>query len=134
MNLFTKYILCLLLALATAAGTPALAQNVPDQVATSLKRGDASDVASHFGDLVDITINKKQNNYSPAQAEMVLRDWFGKNNPSRYESEKLGTSSGNTVTYSIGQLTTSGGKYRVYMLFKQRDNVQQLSELRFEKL
>lgn len=134
MNRFTHYILGLLIVLVTAISSPALAQTVPDQVATSLKRGDASDVARHFGDLVDITINKKQNNYSPAQAEMVLRDWFGKNSPMRYESEKLGTSSGNTVTYSIGQLTTSNGKFRVYMLFKQRDNVQQLSELRFEKL
>lgn len=134
MNRFTKYILGLFIVLATVVSSPAIAQNVPDQVATSLKRGDASDVARHFGDLVDITINKKQNNYSPAQAEMVLRDWFGKNNPTKYESEKLGTSSGNTVTYSIGQLTTSGGKFRVYMLFKQRDNTQQLSELRFEKL
>lgn len=134
MKRLTKYLFGLFLSLAIATGSPVLAQNVPDQVATALKRGDASSVSRHFGDLVDITINKKQNNYSPAHAEMVLRDWFSKNDPSKYEAEHSGTSSGNSVFFSIGQLTTSTGKYRVYMLFKQRDNALQLSEIRFEKL
>lgn len=129
-----KYICGLVLLLFVTASAPVSAQNVPDAVATGLRRGDASAVAKHFGELINITISKTQNNYSPAQAEMVLRDWFGKNNPSKYELEHSGTSSGNSVFFSIGQLNTSTGKYRVYMLFKQRDNALQLNEIRFEKL
>lgn len=130
-SLFYSFLLLLSM---MAAGGSALAQGAADQVAAGLQRGDASVVARYFGDLVDVTINKKQNNYSPAQAEMVLRDWLGKNAPSKYEPEHNGTSSGNTVHYHIGQLATNTGKYRVYLLFKTRNGDEQLSEIRLEKL
>jgi hypothetical protein len=127
------YSFALLLSMVAVSGG-ALAQGAADQVAAGLQRGDASVVARYFGDLVDVTISKKQNNYSPAQAEMVLRDWLGKNAPSKYEPEHSGTSSGNTVHFHIGQLTTTTGKFRVYLLFKTRNGDQRLSEIRLEKL
>jgi len=118
------------------AGVPATlrAQGAADAVATGLTRGDAAAVGRYFADPVEITLAKSRNSYSATQAEMVLRDWFAKNNPKEYHAEHSGASSGSTVSYSIGQLTTGTGKYRVYMLFKQRDGKPYLAELRIEKL
>jgi Domain of unknown function (DUF4783) len=50
-----------------------------DEVVAALKNGDATAVARHFDNTVEITIPDKSNNYSKSQAEMVLKDFFSTN-------------------------------------------------------
>ncbi len=135
MNAFSRSAVVVLALLSgAAAGTVAHAQSVQESVGAAIRRGDATTISRHFGDPVDITLNRAKNSYSRTQAEMVLRDWFGKNNVTTYDVEHSGFSAGNTVNYSIGRLGTATAKYRVYLMFKKKDDEFLLEELRFEKL
>ena len=50
-----------------------------NDVVNAIKSGNAAAVAKYFDNTVDITVNGKSTNYSKAQGEVVLRDFFANN-------------------------------------------------------
>ena len=112
----------------------ALAQSgVLNSITAAMKNGDVGGITRFMDTVVDITINNNQSTYSKTQAEMVLRDFFGKNAPRGFNIEHTGNSADQTSFYSIGYLTTTTGRYRIYIFLKQKDNNFILQELKFEK-
>lgn len=107
--------------------------NVLNSVAGAMRSGDVGGVTRFMDNVVDITVNNNQSTYSKTQAEMVLKDFFGKNVPKGYSTEHTGNSADQTSFYSIGYLTTSNGKYRIYIFLKQKDGNFVLQEIKFEK-
>lgn len=105
---------------------------VLNSIGNAMKSGNSSEIARYMDNVVDITINNNQSSYSKSQAEMILRDFFSKNSPRSFEMEKSGDS-GNNSAFGIGYLNTANGKYRVYILVKQKNNNYQVQEIRFEK-
>jgi len=106
---------------------------VLNSIVAALKSGDVAGVSKFMDNVVDITMNNNQSTYSKTQAEMVLRDFFGKNAPKNFNLEHTGNSADQTSFYSIGYLLTSGGKYRIYIFLKQKNNTYVLQEMKFEK-
>ncbi|XZF12802.1 DUF4783 domain-containing protein [Chitinophagaceae bacterium MMS25-I14] len=102
-------------------------------IGNALSAGDASEVARYMDNVVDITINNNQSSYSRTQAEMVIRDFFNKNNPKNFEIERVGSPVNSTNTFSIGYLATANGRYRIYLFLKQKTSNYLLQEIRFEK-
>lgn len=112
----------------------AQAQNAPvDNISNAVRAGNASEIGRYFSASVDITINNSQSTYSRPQGEMVLRDFFNKNAPQGYSVQHTGNSGSGNIVYSIGQLTTASGKYRVYISLKEKDNSYTVKEIRIEK-
>lgn len=103
-----------------------------DGVGRALRSGNAGDVIRFSGNTIDITINNSQATYSRTQGELVLRDFFSRNAVRDFEVEHTGTSGGNAA-FTIGTLNTAFGKYRVYILMRQRDGGYSLAELRLQK-
>jgi len=101
-------------------------------ITNALRTGNAAEIAKHMDNSVDITINNNQSNYSRAQAEMVLRNFFSKNPPKNFEVERTGNGQTSGL-FNIGSLTTSNGKYTVYLFLKEKNNDYYLQEIRFEK-
>ncbi len=99
----------------------------------SLSKGNTYDLYNQLGDIVYIQLDSKSGAYSRKQAKAALDKFFKYNRPydfdhiiDRYKQET-------SLTYSIGQLKTSKGKYKVYLLIKVAGNNYQIQQIRFEK-
>jgi hypothetical protein len=104
--------------------------DITGEIAAAFRQGNARDLAKHFGNNIDLTVGEKQEMYSKAQAEQVLRGFFLKNPPRSFILKSKST--GNTATpYGIGTYTSTGAQhFRVYFMIKKIGNqsfIQQLS-------
>ncbi len=107
------------------------AQQLED-VTNGLRSGNVTTIAKYFDNTVAITIANNQSIYSKAQAEIVLKDFFTKNQVKEF-TVKQGGPSGDNSKYAVGTLTTSNGTYQIYLVMKQKENSYVLREMRFEK-
>jgi hypothetical protein len=104
-----------------------------EEVVNAIRLNRVSDMVRYFDNFVPITINNNQSIYSHNQAELVLRDFFDKNNPRDFVVTDNGSPSG-AAKFVIGYFTTpSGVKYNVYILLKLKDNNFYLQEIRLNK-
>ena len=104
-----------------------------EAIDNALRAGNASGISRYFGPSIDITINNSSSTYSHSQGEQVLRDFFSKNNVREFEIEHSGNSTSTNSTFTVGVLSTSNGKYKVYIYLKQKDTGYLLKEIRIEK-
>ncbi len=108
------------------------ALDVFDEIANSIRSGDAKQLSTYFGPTLDLTIINREDVYSKAQAEQVIKDFFSKNTPKSFTVIHKGSSpEGNQ--YAIGNLVTMTGKtYRTSFYFKNTGGKNVLMELRIE--
>lgn len=103
-----------------------------DTIALYIQTGKAKELAQHFDASVEIAILEKEETYSKAQAEMVLRDFFAKNRPASFKLIHNGSTSQYGV-YGIGTLITDKGAYRTTIYMKKKGENLFIQEIRFEK-
>ncbi len=108
-----------------------LAQNADETISTAIKLGNYKELSKHFDTKVELTIASKEDNYSKAQAELIIKDFFAKGKVSSYQVIHRGKSP-DGAKYAIGTLTTSEGKYRTYILTKDIGGNTRIQQLRFE--
>lgn len=116
------------------AVNPALAQNneVVDQVKEAIKAGSAKELSKHLSQTIDVTIDGKLQNYSKAQAEFVLRDFFKAHPPSDFSIIHQGSSKGGQP-FAIGKYVSGSDQYRVWMKIKAVNKDQLIHEISFVK-
>ncbi len=103
-----------------------------EDMANAIKNNRVADMVKYFDNFVPITINNNQTVYSHNQAEVVLKDFFEKNNPRDFIVMDNG-SPDNTSKFIIGSFVTpSGVKYNVYILMRLKGSFV-LQDLRFNK-
>jgi hypothetical protein len=117
------------IALLLAVHTSLMAQNF-ESIAASIRSGNASALAANFSGNVEITVKDAGNSYSKSQAEMVLKNFFGSHQPKSFTVAHQGTSPEGSK-YFIGNLSTSSGNYRVFVLFSKAAGA--IQEIRFEE-
>ena len=106
--------------------------DISDEVASAIKTGNATNVAKFFPANVDLKILNKEDVYSKAQAELILKDFFAKNPIKAFTVIHKGTSK-NGDQFAIGTYeTTTGKKFRTYCLFKKEKTGLTIQQLRFE--
>ncbi|MCF8256777.1 MAG: DUF4783 domain-containing protein [Flavobacteriales bacterium] len=108
-----------------------LAQNVEENIASAIRVGNHKELARHFDSKVDMAVLRKENSYSKAQAELIIKDFFEKNKVSAYQVIHRGRSR-DGAQYVIGSLTTATGTYRTYVLTKGDGEKARIQQLRFE--
>ncbi len=101
-----------------------------EDIVGALKTGNATQLSRYFDIRVDITLPDKSDNYSRAQAEMIIRDFFSYNNVRSFEIKYKGENNGSK--YCIGTLKTKNGDYRTKLFMKQKDSRQVLQEIAFQ--
>ena len=89
-------------------------------------------MVKYFNTRVPITINNTQVVYSRNQAEIVLTDFFEKNNPKDFAVMDSGAPTTDSK-FVIADFGTPNGKYSVYILMRQKDNSYMLQEIRLNK-
>jgi len=108
------------------------AMDIYEEVANSIRSGDARQLATFFSNSIDLTIVDKENVYSKDQAEFIIKDFFSKNPPKAFNILHKGSSPEGTQ-YLIGNLLTTNGKtFRTSFYMKTVKGKSALQELRFE--
>ena len=112
--------------------TSIFASDIYDDIANSILKGDARQLAVSFGNSIDLTIIDQENVYSKAQAELIIKDFFNKNQPKSFNIIHKGSSQEGTQ-YAIGHLVSVNGKtFRISFYLKNTDGKNILQELRIE--
>jgi hypothetical protein len=101
-----------------------------DDVINALKTGNAQELSKYIDDNVEISLPDKSDNYSRAQALMVLKDFFNNNSVTGFEVQFKGENG--SGQYCIGNLKTRSGVYRTTVFMKVKDNKQVIKEIRFK--
>jgi Domain of unknown function (DUF4783) len=102
-------------------------------ITKALSEGDASTLGNYLDDSVEITVLAAQNVYDRAQATKTLNDFFTKNKPRSFNAVHQGTSKGSASHYTIGDLGSASGTYRVYLYYKSVGEKAIIQEIRIEK-
>ena len=125
---FKKIVITITVLLFSLCG---MAQNVVEDLRASIAVGNVNGIARYFDNNLSLNITGSQASYSRPQAEMVLRDFFNKNNPRKLDLDHSDAS--RNMRYAMGTLITATGNYRIYFALKQKDNNTVLQELRIER-
>jgi hypothetical protein len=125
-------VLVLLIWLLPGSNSFAQGSEVIDQVKETIKSGSAKELSKYLNQTVDVTIEAKVENYSKAQAEFVLRDFFKAHPPSEFNVIHQGSSKGGQP-FAIGQYKSGSDTYRVWMKIKTISKEQLIQEISFVK-
>jgi hypothetical protein len=110
----------------------AQSSEVIEHVKDAIKVGSAKELSKYLNATVDVTIEGKLENYSKAQAEFVLRDFFKANPPSEFNIIHQGSSKGGQP-YAIGKYKSGSNTYQVWMKIKTAGKDQLIHEISFVK-
>src|SRR6478672_7654326 len=91
---FMKRIFTPLIAAAVVTLSSFVLQSSIDDVINALRTGDSSDISKYFDDNVELTVPDKSDNYSKAQAQLIIKDFFKNNGVKGFELKHKGDSPG----------------------------------------
>ena len=103
-----------------------------EQVIVALKTGDASELSKYFDENVELTLPDKSDNYSRAQALLILKDFFSNNGVKSFEVKHKGEQAGGQ--FCIGTLQTKTGNFRTTVFMKMKAKKQTVKEIRFQAI
>ena len=101
-----------------------------DDVIGALRSGNAQELSKYVDDNIEISLPDKSDNYSRAQAIMVLKDFFSNNGVTGFDVQHKGENGGGQ--YCIGTLKTKSGNYRTTVFMKTKNDKQVVKEIRFQ--
>lgn len=101
-------------------------------IGTAIKAGSSKELIKFCNQTVEIKINGESSNYSKAQAEVILRNFFTENSPEDFAYIHQG-SSPEGLKYTIGRYTHSDGAFRVVMFIKKIEDKYLIDTLNFSE-
>lgn len=102
-------------------------------IASAISAGNADALAKYFDTDVEVSIFEKEDSYSRNEATAVLKDFFAKNKPKNFNAMHQGASKGKDTQYSIGEVVTATGNYRMYLYMKVVNDTYVIQEIRIGK-
>jgi hypothetical protein len=102
-----------------------------DKVAGLIKRGDAHELSKSFSSTIELIIMDQGDLYSKTQAELILSDFFNRNQP-RSVRILHRISSNSNYRFAVLILTTYNGVYRTSFSLKNTNGQFEINELRIE--
>jgi len=106
--------------------------NILEDIGTAMKAGSSKELIKYCNNNIEIKVNGKTSNYSLAQAEVVLKDFFLKNPPKGFTYIHQGASP-EGLKYTIGTYTINEGSYRVVMVIKKIKEEFKIDTINFSK-
>lgn len=107
-------------------------QDVIGKISDVFKSGNAQELSAYFNKTIEIEIDGEENFYSKAQAELLMKDFFNKNKPTKFQVNHKGAKDSNG--FAIGTLTTDSKIFRVSIFLKADGNTSLIHQLRIETL
>jgi uncharacterized protein DUF4783 len=127
-----KSLLSSILVVATVMMSSFAQPNTIDDVIGAIRSGDADELSKYFDDNVELTLPVKSDSYSKAQAQVILKDFFGNNGVKGFELKHKGDSPGGH--YCIGTLQTRSGSFRAHVFMKAKGSKEVVKEIRFTSI
>lgn len=107
-------------------------QSSIDEVIGALRNGNTSQLSNYFDDNVELTLPDKSDSYSKAQAQLIVKDFFGNNGVKGFELKHKGDSPGGH--FCIGTLQTNAGNFRTNVFMKVKNGKEVVKEIRFQSI
>ncbi len=102
-----------------------------EEVISALRSGNASQLSTNFDDTVELTLPDKSDSFSKAQAQQIVRDFFGNNGVKGFDVKHKGDSPGGGH-FCIGTLQTNAGNFRTNVFMKVKNGKEVVKEIRFQ--
>ena len=99
-------------------------------IETALQKGNAAGLEPYFARTVDLSIPGEDDTYPAGEASKVLSGFFTTQIVKGYKRIHLSTPQEGRTNYSIGELSTGKGTYRITIYF---DPQQKISEISIQK-
>ena len=125
--LFTTFLLGSVLLLSSFK----LQSNI-DEVIGALRSGNSAQLSGYFDENVELTLPDKSDSYSRAQAQLIVKDFFGNNGVKGFELKHKGDSPGGH--FCIGTLQTNAGNFRTNVFMKIKNGREVVKEIRFQAI
>lgn len=103
-----------------------------DEVIGALRTGSSAELSKYFDDKVELTLPDKSDSYSKAQAQLIVKDFFGNNGVRGFDLKHKGDSPGGH--FCIGTLQTSAGNFRTNVFMKMKNGREVVKEIRFQPI
>jgi len=110
-----------------AHGPPGLVENI----STAIKTGNSKELAKYFGSTVELILPGNEGAFSKAQAEMIMKDFFGKSAPVSFTVSQTRNSAGGTQ-FIIGKYKNKDEILNVYILLKPVASQLVIQQMHFE--
>ena len=127
-----KSLLSSMLVVATVMMSSFAQPSTIDDVIGAIRTGDADELSKYFDDNIELTLPVKSDSYSKAQAQVILKDFFGNNSVKGFELKHKGDSPGGH--YCIGTLQTKSGSFRAHVFMKAKGSKEVVKEIRFTSI
>lgn len=105
--------------------------DVIDDIATCIKTANTKGLTKYFSSTVSMNLMNDEGVYSRVQAEIILRDFFNKNQPTNVQFIHRLDSNPN-LKYVVLSLRTAKESYRVSYRLTNEDNLFKVTEFRIE--
>jgi len=105
--------------------------DIVDTLSAFFKAANSKEISKNFAPSVELNINNTEDEYSKAQAEQILREFFTKNPPISSAVVHLINTNPN-YRFGVVALGTKNGKFRVAITLKKTANTFFITELRIE--
>lgn len=103
-----------------------------DSVKSAIHAGSSRDLAVYFNESLSLNINGQQGDYSKNQAELVMKDFFRKNQALSFSIIFKSESTPNINSY-IGDFQSIQGIFKVMITVVQENNFPKIYSLEFIK-
>lgn len=103
-----------------------------DEVIGALRSGSSNQLSAYFDENVELTLPDKSDSYSRAQAQLIVKDFFGNNGVKGFELKHKGDSPGGH--FCIGTLQTNAGNFRTNVFMKTKNGKEVVKEIRFQSI
>ena len=103
-----------------------------DEVIGALRTGNSTELSKYFDDNVELTVPDKSDNYSKAQAQLIVKDFFSNNGVKGFDLKHKGDSPGGH--FCIGTLQTKTGNFRTNVFMKSKNGKEVVKEIRFQSI
>jgi len=107
-------------------------QNSIDGVIGAIRSGNSSELSKYFDENVELTLPDKSDNYSKAQAQLIVKDFFSNNGVKGFDLKHKGDSPGGH--FCIGTLQTNAGNFRTNVFMKTKSGREVVKEIRFQSI
>ena len=104
-----------------------------DEVIGALRSGNSTELSKYFDDNVELTLPDKSDNYSKAQAQLIIKDFFSNNGVKGFEVKHKGDNPSGGQ-WCIGTLQTNTGNFRTNVFMKMKNGKELVKEIRFQSI
>ena len=131
-SLFTKVFVCGWLLLAATFGAQAQGSDQIGAVRSAIASGSSHDLAQYLAPSVEVGFDGDSQNMNATQTELVLKNFFDKNAPGKFEIVHQGAGPDGTP-YAVGRYTGRNGTYQVFIKLKANRGTPQIDKMDFTK-